>query len=322
MPTPAAHHHHGGHSHAAEFLGEGAASHWTGRLQWALVANLGLVVAELVGGLAVHSMAVVSDGVHNLTDVPTLAISWLAVRWATRPPTSEKTYGYHRAGILAAFTNALVLIFVGLYIVWVSYVRLRHPVAVHAGPMMALGALALLVNGGTTLALVRGRRDLNVRAIVVHNLGDAFSNVAILAGAVIIHFTGIFWIDPLIGLAIGVMVIWTTIGILRESSHILLEGSPKQMRLEEIADAILTLPPVQEIHDIHVWTLGTDQHILSCHVRIPDMHMEESEKLLQSINERLAERFDIHHATIQFERAGPVGQNGLYMPRPLDSASR
>ncbi len=322
MPTPAGHHHHGGYPHAHEFLGSGEASHWTGRLQWALAANLGLVVAELAGGIAIHSMAVVSDGVHNLTDVPTLAISWLAVRWATRLPTSEKTYGYHRAGILAAFTNALVLIFVGFYIVWISYARLRHPVAVHSLPMMALGALALLVNGGTTLALVRGRRDLNLRAIVVHNLGDALSNVAILAGALIIHFAGFFWVDPLIGLAIGAMVIWTTIGILRDSSHILLEGLPKQMRLEDIANAILELTPVQEIHDIHVWTLGTDQYILSCHVRIPDMHMEESEKLLQSINERLAERFEIRHTTIQFERSGLVGQDGLYMPRPLDSASQ
>jgi cobalt-zinc-cadmium efflux system protein len=321
MPNPAAHHHHGGHAHAAEFFGSVAETRWTGRLKWALVANLGLVVAELAGGIAIHSMAVVSDGVHNLTDVPTLAISWLAVRWAMRPPTSEKTYGYHRAGILAAFTNALVLIFVGLYIVWVSYARLRHPVVVHAGPMMVLGTLALLVNGGTTLALVRGRRDLNVRAIVVHNLGDSLSNVAILAGAVIIHFTNIYWIDPLIGLAIGAMVIWTTIGILRESSHILLEGFPRQMRIEEIAKTILALPPVQEVHDIHVWTLGTDQYILSCHVRIPDMHMEKSEKLLQSINEGLAERFGIRHATIQFERAGPAGQGGLYMPRPLDSAT-
>ena len=321
MATPVGHHHHGGYPHAQEFFGSGAVSHWTRRLKWALVANFGLVVAELVGGLAIHSMAVVSDGVHNLTDVPTLAISWLAVRWATRPPTSEKTYGYHRAGILAAFTNALVLVFVGSYVIWASYLRLRHPVAVHSGPMLALGALALMVNGGTTLALVRGRHDLNLRAIVIHNLGDSLSNVAILAGALIIHFTGIFWIDPLIGLAIGAMVIWTTIGILRDSSHILLEGSPKQMRLEEIAEAILDLPPVQEIHDIHVWTLGTDQHILSCHVRIPDMHMEESEKLLQRINERLAERFEIRHTTIQFERSGPIGQEGLYMPRPLDSAS-
>jgi cobalt-zinc-cadmium efflux system protein len=313
---------HAGHTHAGHAHGEVAPGRLTGRLKWALAATLGLVVAELAGGLASHSIALITDGVHNLTDAPTLVISWLAARWTERPPTSEKTYGYHRAGILAAFTNALVLVLVGIFLIWESYERFRHPVPVHTGTMLVLGAVALVINGGITVGLVRGRRDLNLRSVLIHNLGDALSNVAILVGALVIHWTGIEWVDPLMGLLIGAMVLWTTIGILRDSSHILLEGLPKQMRLEQIAKLILAVEPVQEVHDIHVWTLGTGHHVLSCHVRIPDMHIEESERLLQRINERLAENFHIHHTTIQFERAGPVASGELYMPTPYDSTSK
>jgi cobalt-zinc-cadmium efflux system protein len=309
-----------GHSHAVP-LDETHPARLTARLKWALAATLALVVAELLGGLSSHSIALITDGVHNLTDMPTMIISWLAARWALRPPTSEKTYGYRRAGILAAFTNALLLVLVAGFLIWESYERFRHPVPVRTGTMLLLGALALLVNGGITLALVRGRSDLNLRTVLIHNFGDALSNLGILAGALIIHWTHVEWIDPLVGLGIGLMVLWTTIGILRDSSHILLEGLPKQMQLEDVAAAILGVDPVQEVHDVHVWTLGTGHYVLSCHVCIPDMHIEESERLLQQINQRLADRFHIHHTTIQFERAGPRPPAGLYMPAPFDSTT-
>lgn len=309
------------HSHGGLPTGASLAGDLTGRLKWALGATAGLVAVELAGGLTSHSLALVTDGVHNLTDAPTLVISWLAARWALRPPTPEKTYGYHRAGILAAFTNALVLVLVSGFLIWESYERFRHPVAVHSGTMLVLGGIALAVNGGISLALARGRRDLNLRSVLIHNLGDALSNVGILAGALVIRWTGQEWVDPLVGLGIAAMVLWTTIGILRDASHILLEGLPKELKLAEIAEAILTIEPVQEVHDVHVWTLNTGHNVLSCHVRIPDMHIEESERLLERINQGLADRFHIHHTTIQFEHAHPSGSGRLYMPAPLDSQS-
>jgi cobalt-zinc-cadmium efflux system protein len=294
----------------------------TGALRWAVVGTLGLVAAEFFGGWLGHSIALVSDAVHNLTDVPTLAISWLALRWAERPPTPEKTYGYHRAGVLAAFTNALLLILVALYILLEAYERLRHPVATHAMVMLGVGVAAFVVNGGITLAVASGRRDLNIRSVLIHNLGDAFSNLAIVAGALAIHTTGAGWVDPLIGFAIGLMVLWSSYGVLRQSTHILLEGLPQELNLEEVARTILRIAPVQEVHDVHIWTLGTDLHILSCHVRIPDMHIEESQKILDQINERLAGEFNITHTTIQFERAGPPRAAGYYMPAPLDQSTK
>jgi cobalt-zinc-cadmium efflux system protein len=179
----------------------------------------------------------------------------------------------------------------------------------------SLGALA--VNGGITLALVRGRHDLNLRSILVHNFGDALSNIGILAGAYLIYRTNAQWIDPALGLGIGAMVLWSSIGILREASHILLEGRPRGTKITQVAQAILTVPGVQEVHDIHIWTLGAGNAVLSCHARIPDMHMDESERILQAIQEKLVEKFHIHHATIQFERAGLPARSDFVMPHPV-----
>ena len=284
----------------------------------AVVATFALVAVELIAGYAAHSIALVSDALHNLTDVPTMVISWLAARWAMRPPTPEKTYGYHRAGILAAFINSMLLAIVALFLIYESIQRLRVPVEVESGVMLWVSILALVVNSGITFSLHSGRRDLNIRAVWIHNLGDALSNIAIVAGALAIRWTGASWVDPVISIAIGGLVLWSGTGILREGSHILLEGLPRNMQLEEVAGALLRIEGVQEVHDIHIWTLGTDLNAISCHVRIPDMHMEESEKILAQIREVLAQDFHVTHTTIQFERAGLPAEAGLYMPQPLE----
>jgi cobalt-zinc-cadmium efflux system protein len=314
-----AHDHDHGHSH-----GLGGHSHVTLRAEGmtlalgaAVVATFALVAVELLAGYAGHSIALVSDAVHNLTDVPALVLSWLAMRWAAKPPTPQKTYGYHRAGILAAFVNAMLLTLVSLGLIYESVLRLRNPVEVKTGLMLWVSVFALLINGGITLALHSGRRDLNLRSVWIHNLGDALSNVAIVVGALAIRYTGTTWADPVIGIAIGAMVLWSGIGILRESTHILLEGLPRSIALEEVARAMLRIEGVQEVHDIHIWTLGTDLNALSCHICIPDMHMEESEKVLAKIHEVLDRDFQITHSTIQFERAGLPADAGLYMPEPI-----
>ncbi len=295
------------------------ARHSAGVLQWATLATLALVATEFVGGYLGHSIALASDAVHNLSDIPTLIISWLALRWSERPADSEKTYGYHRASILAAFANAILLMLVAAFLFYEAYERLRHPVMVHENVMIWIALVALAVNGGITLALVRARRDLNLRSILLHNLGDALSNIGILAGALAIRATGADWLDPALGAAIGVLVLWSSYGILKESSHILLEGLPREMLLEDVARAILAVESVQEVHDIHIWTLGTDLYAISCHIRIPDMHMDESEKILARIRERLANQFHITHTTIQFERAGLPRESQYYMPEPYRS---
>ncbi|HKM82276.1 MAG TPA: cation diffusion facilitator family transporter [Candidatus Acidoferrum sp.] len=313
--------HHGqehGHEH-----GHGAAHSHTHSamrpsiLAWAMVATLGLVVAEVFGGILGHSVALLNDAVHNLSDVPTLGISWLAMRWAQRPADSERTYGYHRAGTLAAFTNAVLLILLSLWLGYEAIQRLRAPVEVVESWMIWTSLAALLVNGGITLALVRGHADLNLRSILVHNFGDALSNIAIIAGALIMHYTHAPWIDPLLGLAIGMLVLYSSFGILRESTHILLEGRPRETRIEEVARAILDVEFVQEVHDVHIWSLGGGHNAMSCHARIPDMHMDECEKILAAIQKKVAGEFGIEHTTVQLERAGLPAVSGYVMPQPL-----
>ena len=309
-----------GHAHAHEHVA-GHSHHHTemasGVLAGAVIATVALVAAELLGGYQGHSIALVSDALHNLSDIPTMLISWFALRWAARPADDERTFGYRRAGILAAFTNAILLIVVALVLFWEALERFRNPVAVHESWMIGVSLLALAINGGITLALVRSRRDLNLRSLLLHNFGDAISNLGILAGAVAIRMTGAQWLDPAIGVAIAALVLWSTNGLLREAGNILLEGLPKGIHLESVARSILSIKGVQEVHDIHIWTIGTGLHALSVHVCIPDMHMDESEKILNSIRERLDTDFHITHTTIQFERAGLLRDTGYYMPDPI-----
>jgi len=306
-------HDHGqGHNHAH-------ASMKSSVLAWAIAATLGLVVAEVFGGFLGRSVALLNDAVHNLSDVPALGISWLAMQWAQRPADSEKTYGYHRAGTLAAFTNAVLLIVLALWLGYEAIERLRNPVPVVESWMIWTSLAALAVNGGITLSLIRGHADLNLRSILVHNFGDALSNIAIIIGALLMRYTHLNWIDPLLGLAIGLLVLYSSIGILRESAHILLEGRPRGAGVEEVARAILTVEHVQEVHDVHIWSLGGEHNALSCHARIPDMHMDKCEKVVAAIQEKVKE-FGIEHTTVQLERAGLPAQSGYVMPVPVRKA--
>src|SRR6266699_650775 len=314
-----AHSHDHGHSHADHAHCQPGHPHRTLQpavLGWAMVFTLSLVVAEVFGGIFGRSVALLNDAVHNLSDVPALGISYLAMRWAERPADSEKTYGYHRAGTLAAFTNAFVLVFLSLWLGYEALARFRSPVAVVEAWMIWTSMAALAVNGGISLALVRGRGDLNLRSILIHNFGDALSNIAIIVGALIIHATGARWIDPLLGLAIGLLVLWSSVGILRESSHILLKGRPLDLRVEDVARAILTVEGVQEVHDVHLWSLGGGHHALSLHARIPDMHLDECERLLVSIKQVASKEFGVEHTTVQLERAGLPAKSGYVMPEP------
>jgi cobalt-zinc-cadmium efflux system protein len=307
------HDHSAGHSHPSAQMTRGV-------LAGAVAATLLLVVAELLGGYLGHSIALISDALHNLSDIPTLLISWIALHWATRPADHERTYGYQRAGVLAAFTNAILLVLVSFGLFYEAFERFAHPVAVHENWMIGVSLLALAINGGITLALVSSRRDLNLRSLLVHNFGDAISNIGIFAGAIAIRMTGAQWIDPLIGVAIASMVLWSTKSLLQEAGNILLEGLPKGIQLESVARSILSIKGVQEVHDIHVWTIGTDMVALSCHARIPDMHMDESEKILQAVCAKLNQDFHITHITVQFERAGLPQETSYIMPHPVQTS--
>lgn len=276
-------------------------------LGWALGLNLAFVAIEFVAGTLAHSLALLSDAVHNFSDIPSLALTLFAVHAQRRPADPRRTYGYQRSGVLAAFVNALLLVGVAGFILYEAYERLRAPVPVGTRLMMVVALVGIAVNGGVAWSLRRGRRDLNLRTALVHNAGDAASSLGILAGALVIARTGWTVIDPLISFAIGAAVLWTSWGVIRESTNILLEGTPSGLKVEEVARAILKVPGVAEVHDVHIWSLAAHLHALSCHVRIGEMSTRESEKILDQLNALLARDFNISHTTIQFEpQAAPT----------------
>ncbi len=298
-------HHHHHHHH-------GSAATWVVRI--ALVATLALVAVEFVVGSMSHSLALVSDGWHNLTDVPSLILSWIALYFERRPPDERKTFGYQRAGVLVAFINALTLVAVGVYLFYEAYTRIMHPEPVASGSMLIVGIVALVVNGGISWGLLGEQSDLNMRAVFIHNLGDALSNVAIIAGAWIISRTGYTIIDPILGFLIAALVVGSAIGIIRDSIEILLESLPKGMTLENVATAVLKVQGVMGVHDMHIWSLGSNTRALSCHVHILDMPTSETEQIAHQVRELLAHDFEIQHTTIQFEHTHPPGEFHMYMP--------
>ncbi len=269
-------------------------------LGWSTAVTLAFVVFELAAGLGAHSLALISDSGHNFTDALALILAAAAQRLESRPADDRKTYGYQRAGVLAAFINALALLAISAIIFWEAWFRLFTPPAVNDTTMGIVALAGIAVNVGIMMALHRGRHDLNIRAAWVHMLGDAVSSAAIVAGAVVIRFTGWHRIDPALSICIGVLIIWTAWDIIRESLNVLLEGIPQGMNLKAISNAVQTVPGVIDVHDLHVWTLGAGAHALSCHVLIDDMPPSESHAILLRINEALC-AFHIHHSTVQFE---------------------
>ena len=285
-------------------------------LVWSLIATVAFVVFELAAGVRAHSLALISDAGHNATDALALLLAWFAVFLHSKPADESRTFGYHRAGVLAAFVNALTLVVLSAWILYESWVRLLHPVAVDENTMLWVAAAAMALNGGIMLGLHRtGEKDINIRGAFLHMLGDLVGSAAIVAGALIIRFTGWVRIDPILSVVISVLVVWTAWDIIRESLNILLEGLPRGLDLREVTKAICCVEGVLDVHDLHIWSLGSNSSALSCHVLIEDMPPSQSDHILQGLNEVLSHRFHVHHTTVQFEHMScAISGTGCVIP--------
>ncbi len=283
-------------------------------LRISLVLTLVYIVLLVVTGIRSHSLALLSEAGHNLSDFLALLLSWVAVFFQSRPPTSTKTYGYQRTGVLAAFINALTLVAVAFLIFYEAGQRLYRPQPVHAGVMMVVAGAGIAVNGIIAVLLFRSSRDVNIRSALVHEIGDTLSTAAVLAGGWGIMLTGHTWIDPALSFGIGALILWSSFGIIRETLNILLEGTPRGMQLDQIASQIRAIPGVLDVHDLHAWSLGSESHALSCHIQIADIPPSESEVILRRVNELLASAFHIFHTTIQFEHAVCDVAHGCVVP--------
>jgi cobalt-zinc-cadmium efflux system protein len=296
------HSHSHSHGHSRSHSHSHAGSGKTGKVLIAsLVLTLAFVAVEAVAGFVSGSMALRADAVHNLTDAFGLALAAAAYYLESRPGNQIKTFGYHRMGVLAAFVNALTLAALSMLILWESYGHLMHPQPVQERLMIAVAAAGILVNAAIAWSLGGHGNDLNVRAAWIHMVGDAASCAAIIAGAVVIRYSGWVVIDPILSIGIALLIVWTAWDIFKDSLNILLEGLPKGLNLAEVTTGICCIPGVIDVHDLHIWSLGSEARALSCHVLIEDMPPSESHSILCEVNRLLEERFAIHHSTVQFE---------------------
>jgi cobalt-zinc-cadmium efflux system protein len=270
-------------------------------LRLSLIATIAYVVLTLVAGLRAHSLALVSEAGHNASDALAIVLSFVAVWFQTRPATDQKTFGYQRAGVLAAFLNALTLIVIAGWIALEAIHRLSIPAHVQPRIMMIVAAAGVLMNGLIAAMLWRVSHDVNIRSVFIHMLGDTLSTAAVIAGGLAILLTGRTWIDPALSLAIAALILWSSLSIVRETLNILLEGTPRGISLVDIRTTLSSIEGVEDVHDLHVWSLGSNLHALSSHVTIADIPPSESNLILDRINVVLRERFRIHHTTLQFE---------------------
>jgi cobalt-zinc-cadmium efflux system protein len=292
-------------------------SHGTGNiLKWSLAATTVFAAVEVVAGIQAHSLALVSDAGHNFTDALALLLTWVGFYLQSKPANEIKTYGYHRASVLSAFVNALTLVALSGWILFESLDRLRHPQPVNEMVMIAVAVLGLLINGGIVVALrVASRNDLNVRSAFIHMLGDALGAVAIIGGAVAIRYTGWMRVDPALSILIGLLIVWTAWDIIRESLNILLEGLPRGICLQDVGAAMQAIEGVLDVHDLHIWSLGSSTHALSCHVLIDDVPPSASDIILRRLNGMLSDRFHISHTTVQFEHVScAISETGCAIP--------
>src|SRR5437879_2764419 len=283
-------------------------------LQVSLIVTAAYIGLLVVAGIRAHSLALLSEAGHNLTDFVALLLSLLAVYLHSRPPSATHTYGYHRAGVLAALVNSASLVIISFVIFYEAIRRIQHPQPVHAHLMMWVAAAGVIMNGAIAFMLYRTDRDINVRSALVHEIGDTLSTAAVIAGGWAILATGQFWIDPALSFGIGALILWSSFGIMRETLNILLEGTPRGMKLGRVEAAIREIDGVNDVHDLHIWSIGSETSALSCHISIADIPPSASERILRDVKECLLHDFRIDHTTIQFENVVCEVAHGCVIP--------
>jgi cobalt-zinc-cadmium efflux system protein len=283
-------------------------------LKISLAVTIAYIVLLVVAGIRAHSLALLSEAGHNLSDFLALLLSLVAVYLQSRPASSTKTYGYHRAGVLAALVNAVSLVAVSFFIFYEAFRRLQHPQHVQASVMMWVAAAGVVMNGVIALLLYRSGSDVNIRSALLHEVGDTLSTAAVIAGGWAILATGDNWIDSALSIGIGVLILWSGFSIVRETLNILLEGTPRGVKLELVETAIRSIDGVNDVHDLHCWSIGSETRALSCHIAIADIPPSVSERILRDVKDRLHHSFRIDHTTIQFEHVECEVAHGCVIP--------
>jgi cobalt-zinc-cadmium efflux system protein len=271
-------------------------------LKITLAIVLSVMVAEILGGIYSGSLALLGDAGHMLVDALAVGLSMFAMKIAHRPATATKTFGYHRFEILAALANGTVLVLVSAYIFYEAYQRFLEPSPVKTPLMLAIAAIGLFANlGGVILLKKAGQRSLNVKAAFWHIMGDTISSVGVIIAGIVILFTGLYVADAIVAVVIGAIILWGAVRIVGESVDILLEAVPRHIEVAQVINFIRDVPGVNEVHDIHIWTITSDIYALSAHLVIDDQMVSKSVDIVRRVRQELAQRFNISHTTLQLE---------------------
>jgi len=276
------------------------------RLKQAFLLTTLILAIEVVAGFASHSLALLSDAGHILTDVVALGLAWFAVEQSKRPADARRTYGYHRVGILAAMVNGATLILIVIFIAIEAARRLANPQPVQGGLVIVAALLAIGVNAFIAMRLREGGGNLNIRAAMLHVIGDIGASIGVIVSGAIILMSGWYYADPLVSLGIAALIAWGALRIVRETANVLLEGAPHGVDLAQVRATILASEGIASVHDLHVWSLDSEQLALSCHVVVPkDLYTADGEHLVRRLEQQLCERFEIGHTTLQVEACHP-----------------
>ena len=277
-------------------------------LKVALALTCVVLAIELAGGLMSHSLALLSDAGHVLTDVFALGLAWFAVAQSNRPADARRSYGYHRVSILAALVNSVMLIVIVIAIAYEAIRRLTHPEPVQGGIVIAAALGAIAINLVVAFGLRSESRSLNVRAALMHVIGDLGASVGVVVTGVVILLAGWLSIDPLLSLGIAVLIAFGAWRIVRETVNLLLEGTPSEIDIAAVTKEIASTELVTSMHDLHVWALSSDEMALSCHVVVGDHPLGDAEHVVRDLESRLCAKFAIGHTTIQVESCHPCGE--------------
>ena len=291
-----------GHDHKPSHAADRTAQNKR-RIIWVLVLTSSYLVAEVVGGILTQSLALLADAGHMLTDVAGLGFALIGMKLAERPATPERTYGYHRAEILAALANSVLLIGISFYVLYEAYERFRDPPKVSSQGMLVIAVLGLIVNIVGMIILKKGSKEsLNLKGAYFEVLSDALTSVGVIVAAIIMWTTGWNYADPIISAGIGLFILPRTWTLLKEAVGILLEGTPAHINLAAVRESISKIDGVIGVHDLHVWTLTSGVTALSVHVVLPDCNIHN--KVLNAVHQCVASEFGIQHATVQLEAEG------------------
>jgi cobalt-zinc-cadmium efflux system protein len=289
------------HNHTHSHLGI-IAEQTISRLGLSLGLTALFVILESAAGLYANSLALLTDAAHNFTDVIALGLSLYAVRLTIRPSNSQKTYGYHRAGILAALANSTTLVLISLGVFYEAYQRFKTTPEVKSGVLILVGLIAVIVNLGTALLVRRGsEKDLNLRSVFLHLMGDVASTAGAVIAGIIIYFTHANWLDPFVSVLIGFLILYNAWGILRETIGILLESTPRDVDMKAMVADIKQVEGVMGVHDLHVWSLAQNLRTMSAHILTANLTISEGADIQRQINEIAFHRYNIAHATLQLE---------------------